>query len=411
MKHYIMIAEIINCIGGSMIYQLNKLRYYKKRGYNVCLIHSDKKWRETQINEMRQYAPNYFEEFNFYPYIFSKDHIRKIIYRVVEIIKLEKNSTVIIESDGIIQSLWGEIIAEHFNGKHIIFILGEKVRIKEQNLFDFFDFKLDRKEIFGINKENAQYLFREWREIPLDKAPFLPAYCTNCMDEISYFDTHPVRKADFTIGTLGRLVKPYFNKNFYRVLDFIKQNPQYTFNLFLIGGFNDNTSRLSFEQACQTIPNLCCYITGTMYPVPVECVRLPDVYISQAGSVVPSRLLGIPTIRCNIMDALPCAIEQQTENGIIKDKVNTKDVSELLRQILLEKKYVKTVQPFDAKQANDIDFSDHEKIFSESSNDKKYYNVLSIRKRLLILYFQKTIMFLFGKRIYSKVQQLFNKFK
>lgn len=111
------------------------------------------------------------------------------------------------------------------------------------------------------------------------------------------------------------------------------------------------------------------------------------------------------------MDALPCAIEQQTENGIIKDKVNTKDVSELLRQILLEKKYVKTVQPFDAKQANDIDFSDHEKIFSESSNDKKYYNVLSIRKRLLILYFQKTIMFLFGKRIYSKVQQLFNKFK
>jgi len=406
MRYYIINANIIWSIGGSMIYQLNKLRYYKKKGYKVCLIHNDKKWGKTQIQEMKQYAPNYFEELSFPPYWFSNKHIDNIIEKITETIKFEKGSDIIIESDGITQSLWGEIIAERLNGKHIVFMLGEKVKIHEQVLFDFFDFKLERKEIFGINQDNTQYMFREWRNIPLDKAPFLNAYCTNCLDDISYLAVHPIGNADFTIGTLGRFVKPYFNKNFYRILDFIKKNPHNTFNLILIGGFNDAASRKRFEQACKEIPNLRCYITERLYPVPIELVRLPDVFISQAGSVVVSRQLGIPTIRCNIMDALPCTIEQQTENGIIQEEVNTKDVCVLLHQILFEKRYRKTFIPFDATKANDIDFSEHETIIAQSSMEKEYYNVMSLRENTFMRYLKKQILFLFGIKTFSFLQTL-----
>ena len=72
MKCYVIFSSIIEGIGGSMIYQLNKLRYYKAKGYSVSLFHFDQNCKNIIIEDLLQYKNNTCKDFTIHPSLLSQ---------------------------------------------------------------------------------------------------------------------------------------------------------------------------------------------------------------------------------------------------------------------------------------------------------------------------------------------------
>lgn len=396
MKYYILLSSRIGGIGGSMIYQLNKLRYYKNKGYTVSLFHFDINNDDVKINELRVYKNNCLAVFSIHPAYLRKRSLKKAVNFIKNKISYDNQGDIIFESDGVKNIYWGEYLAKVFNGKHIILILGEKQIIRNKYEFEFCFYKLKRNELFSISKSNTQYFFKNWINLPLENSPALLAYCANCLEDLDYLSHHKIKKTDYTIGSIGRLEKSFLLKNLKEVRRFTNLYADKSFTILLIGGSDNPIYEFEINKLFQKCKNVQVYITGNIYPIPVELVRLGDVFISQAGSVSVSKKLGIPTIRCCIIDDLPISIENEGDPVITNRDENHPilNVQEALESILFKKKYSKLNIYFDTDKENNIDFSDHDYAILRSNEDHNYYDVINKKKGIRTILNKACIFFI-----------------
>lgn len=405
MKYYVLLSSVIGGIGGSIIYQLNKLNYYKKKGYVVSLFHFDINNRDIKINDLKIYKNNYIPDFNVHPAFLPRQNLKRVVNFIKKNMSYDNQGDIIFESDGLKNFYWGEYLAKAFNGKHIIFILGEKQIIRDKYEYEFCFFKLKRNELFSISKSNTQYFFKNWLYLPLENCPALSAYCSNCLDNVDYLSQHEIIKTDYTIGSIGRLEKPFLLKILKEIRRFTNLYVDKSFTILLIGGSDDQRYELEINKLFQHCKNVRVHITGNIYPIPIELVKLGDVYISQAGSVSVSKKVGIPTIRCCIIDDLPISIEN-IRDPIITNRDETHpilNIQEVLENILFKKKYTKLNIDFNSDKENDIDFSDHDNAILKSNKDHNYYDVIKKKKNIRTI-LKKTCIYFMGVSNYIKLR-------
>lgn len=407
MKCYVIFSSIIEGIGGSMIYQLNKLRYYKAKGYSVSLFHFDQNCKNIIIEDLLQYKNNTCKDFTIHPSLLSQKRRKKVIQYIKKIIGYDNQCELFIESDGLMTSIWGEYVANVLKAKHIVFILAENVIIREKSAFEFYHFKLQRKELFGISSPSTQLLFSEWINLPIERAPSLKAYCSNCLADINYLSKHTIPKSDYTIGTIGRLDKPYLLPILKEVVKFVNVYSNYSFTILLIGGTKSKRVLNKIKQLFNNSSNVDLYITGDLYPIPVELVKYADIYISKAGSAYVSKRLGIPTIKCGLKNSLPISIENYGDIPIKEEECDKiLNIQDVLKEALFNGKYPKIEVDFDSEKENNVDFKNHDFAISISNQDKIYYDVIDknrYNKYKLCLY--KSFIFLFGTSFYMQIRR------
>lgn len=409
MKLYIFLTSLIRGVGGGHIYTLNKIHYLNDLGWDTKFIHADKGSEQIIIEELRLYKKCCDIHLQRPPYMFTHSVQEKTLEHLCSILgDLSVYSEIIIESQTIDCALWGELLAKRIKAKNFVFLLGELLRTKNSMVYDFWKFKLGRKELYGIGADSLKNLLNGWNKDGLDLSFTLKARCSNTVDNVPYSKLPSFPKTDYVIGMIGRIDKKYVEICIQSINKFASSHQDKTFSLILIGGTNNKKIHDRIEKIASKEKNVFCHITGLIYPIPLELVRYCDVFVSTAGSAWVSANLGIPTISCDVEDFLPIGVLKQTTNNTLYRSSNEPplDMEYLLEDVLLQHKYSIESCSFIPQK---FVFDDHLDALENTDHRVQYYDT-SIANICYLESFVKWITRIFGVRISNNIIQTISMF-
>lgn len=358
-------------VGGAEIYLRNKCNFLTKQGWAVCIFSYDQ--GKVIISDLREFEPCIIRKLSFSPIVFSRNERQRVLDEICRRLKPQSDDEIVIESNNFLVTLWAELLAERLEAQHLVYELQEDSFIHSPGLLDFLRFKYERREFAGITVNSLKNFFSPYFEVPESNRYFLRAYCSNSIEDtdVGMFALPP---ADVTLGSLGRIEKPFVHSAVNDIMCFVARNPELTFNVVFIGGERNGHHReRAIRKSLGKYPNVRVYITGLLFPIPAKLLYSVDVFLSSAGSAFATANLGIPTISYDANDLQPIGILNHTTQNSIFRGPNEPPVSaeKLLSEILIQKKYPKQIRPM---VKTDFDFSSHLDFVSQMSPKREYYD-------------------------------------
>lgn len=336
MKKYVFITQSISGITGNQRYVNNKCKLLREKGWEVIVLWnyniSPVELEHVKCFDSEKYIHH---ELKFYPSWFSRRGRNKVINRLSKVIGDAEQ--IVIESNKLELGAWGELLAKKLHCKHINFVTTEKKVIQNKDTFDFCFAKLQKNEFFTITESAVKYLFSKFVDIKQPERYYWSATPGVEVDEYDFpfFDNLP--KADYTITSFGR-TKGYFPYMLEELRIFISQHSELSFNVFFLGGINDETrirEKLTLENTHLVI------YPKELKVVPRQIFTKSDVVIASAGCAWLSANNGCKTISMDVSRNVPLGLllyttlESNTYSGKYK---NDKSLSGWLHSLLIEKK-------------------------------------------------------------------------
>lgn len=358
----------LHVVGGQQLYVISKAKWLKNNGYRVNIIAAAK--GEIYINDLMQYKDNIIEELSIIPHWFNRRKRNNIIEKVIKIIG-RVDDDIIIESSNQTISVWGEIIAKRLDAKHLFFSLQEKNTFRRKSLYEFLIYKLKRGELAGIKEEAFRTVFKyNWKSVPR-----LRAYMSNIPEDYEYELLDKLKPARYTIGMIGRLGKPFVLPVIKEINEFVSHHKDDSFNLIMIGGSSNKKNYKRIKSYCEKTDNLNLYVTGFIYPIPLQLIQIPDIFISSAGSSIISAHYNKITISIDSQDYNPIGVlGVTTQNTIYRDSDEPiMKLDDLLADVLINGKYKQEEINLKVSILNP-DYSNHIEFLNKSADTIDYYD-------------------------------------
>lgn len=372
----IIITSSIGRMGGAQMYVENKVSFFQSKGWEVFVFYV--LYAENiLLPGLEKFRNNYIPELNYPIKCIPEYYKRKIISKIKKIVKPE-NSMVIIESQLVGSSYWGEIIAERFHARHVLNLLEEQIPAFNEKEFSFFEYKLKQCDILNASLPRLRTIFKDrFKEDYKNYTKKVSIPCANVVSaEVE--DNYQFEKCDYTILSIGRIDKPYIPSMNDEVIKFASMVSNKNINIVYIGGSQDGIMERLIPQSFEGIDNIRCYILGYVYPIPLSLVKRANVAIACANSVLVTSNEGIPTIVVDMNDHTAIGIYGYTTTNMFKrgtEKIDT--VSNLLNKILV-KKELDNMEPVLTSTIRQEKAFEDDLTYYLSKNNSDYYNVISI---------------------------------
>ena len=307
---YVFFTAISNCITGGLIYVRNKIKYLKQIGWKVVVFPTND--GPVYIEGLEDYRSKEFLFLQYHPSQLNKYQLNYCIKKIVD--KVQINDCIIIETGTDFTSYWGELLAARLNCRHIIFFLDEHNKDINSNNSDFFKFKYERKELSCISEQTLKSIFGCYFSTSHNSYP-LKAYCSNSIEDIRTNLIGRIRniKKDWCIGSIGRIEKNVALEVVKSVQELSKTYLDKKILVIFFGGGPKGVEK-RLQDSFIGFNNVTVIITGYLFPIPLDCARECDVFVSTSGSARASANIGIPTIKIDMYDNKPLGI-------IINDKI------------------------------------------------------------------------------------------
>lgn len=377
MKKYILLTPTISDMGGAQMYIRNKAIVLERQGWVLFVMCG--RDDNVVISELKSISHR-IPEINFNPFLFPLKKRERLIKEFKNVILPDNNDEIVIESTCLSESLWGEMFAREIKAKHFIYLLQEDNIIESKLYFDFLSFKLSRHELAAIDQMSLYKMFYPWSQISIDesKRASLPACCTNVVEDISSpFEAKiDSAKFDYRIGVLTRLEKPFLIPTIKKIVDFANNNKENSFILLVIGGSPImNKINKIIRSLKEKTHNLDICITGYMYPVSRSLINKCDVFVSSAGSAYVTYEEGIPTISIDGKDYEPIGVMGYTTNNcLFRENEPIVLLDELLKEVLFDKKYIKTHSVSISGPTIEQIIDEHNKFIKESDLKVQFFS-------------------------------------
>lgn len=383
MSKYIFIAMNICNIGGSEQYLYNKTTFLEKQGHD-CYVISGMRGK-IMIAGLAKYKSMIIPNVMYPPCLFTKKERLRTIDKITRIIHFSPDDNCIIESDGIDEAKWGELLACRYNGRHIVLNVQE-VHDYSKDEIKFLRFKYDRQELAGITDRSVNMMLKDDLLTPHSWSKF-SAYCNNVVDDVpntvsDKFDTDNA----LTIGSIGRLEKPFVIPMLKLLSRFFKEHPDKRYNLVLIGGTSQKSVRKKISDIVTQCNNVKLIITGLMYPIPRDLIKNIDVFISTSGAADVTYLEHKPTIKVHPVTGEPAGVIGYNfipEVDSMFNPVPGKTILDYLKDILDNKisiKYTGDDQYVKYKNTMHAEFARQLKLAMNSVGNQ-YYDTSDIEKK------------------------------
>lgn len=410
MNCYIFIAMSICDIGGSEQYINNKKKYLKECGFDVFVFSG--LTRNVLIEGLKDDKKYIIPSLMYSPCYFSKREKRSIVSRISQIVHPQQYRRILIESDGIDEAEWGEIIARFLNAKHIVLNVQEKHNYSNPEV-RFLDWKYHRHELYGITKESVDMMIHKKNSNKLYNTVF-DALCSNVVEDgKNPYSRRFISDADLSIGSIGRLEKEYVIPMLNRIIEYASLHNSMKFNLVLIGGSKEKRIISNIVSTVKKQKNINLIITGLLFPIPRDLLRACDLFISTSGSASVTYNEEIPTIKIHPVSAKPCGIVGLSFDLEIDSMYNTLDdtsYEELINQIAHQKSMIiYPADPYKQYFQKMSDEFDRQLGFFEYSNSKRYYNVSIINKKpnsLKVVFYYLLGRVLGGRRMQIVLEEI-----
>jgi hypothetical protein len=393
-KAYIFLTTSIANIGGGSRYILAKKHFLEKQGWNILVI-SEYNYG-TILPGLQEYKQWIIPVFCWRLSSCSKSVVANIYKRIC---KQYKNSKIVIESHHPHYAEWGELIAEKLKAKHIIYLLDE-IPVMLENAVSFMEFKHSRKEMAGIADKTIPFFFRGVKEIKNEENYVLLAAGTtdNVVEDYEFPLFKSLPSADYNIGSIGRLEKPYVMSMCHEIVAFAKKHPNKKINLILIGGGYEHIIK-NIKTKISEGKNIYLIITGSLSKIPKSFFDLADVVVASSGSAIVAYQAGALTISLDANDYKPLGIlGYTTQEALFRKTPAEFSLSELLEKILIEK-YNENLQFTELsilKESTEDIFQKHLDFIENSSQEMVYFNSLIYEYSFKIV-FRRILFAIFGK--------------
>lgn len=299
---YVIMGQLAG-IGGWQLYIDARATYLSDRGYEVYLISiSDEK--DIKLSSFRNSMHLCIPEVHMPPASYTKKQQECIVKRIYEFLNSDNNEDMTIESTDMNLSMWGEIIAEHYQARNFSYLLHSHFPQQNRYVQDFFLFKYKRDELAGMSEFTLPELFNnhpnadliEPRNFPA--TPKDPITDDNIIEDFTQkIENYKQKDHFFVVGYFGNLDKPHFSQLCEFIAGYARSNKGQNFLFVTIGSSGNGTAekkqKLIEKRACN------CKIINipSMYPVPKQIFQKMDVCLASWGSAVNSARAGALTIR------------------------------------------------------------------------------------------------------------------
>lgn len=416
-KLYIFFVRSIVNIGGAEIYTRNKFIDLKKRGYDV-LVFSTKRGC-CYIEELNQFNGLIFQELANDPFLYTEKQRNKISDSILKKIgDVSVYEEIMIESQTVQLSVWGEIFAKQINASNFCFFSDDRFAQLFPSTADFLKYKLKRKELVGIAPQSLDLLFKGNYDIQEHEKYNLRFYCSNSIEECNDFKLNipNIENYDIIIGSITRLEKvctPFIMDN---MLEFAKENKDKKILFIFIGGSSKKKLEKFYKKKMSKQKNLDFILTGTMYPIPLKLVKHVDLFIGVSGAAGATTREGIPTLVVELESGEPLGIlKYNTNSSQYKDEncnYQSQNIKTFLNEVFIEKKYdLNEIKKSLKIEKYIVDFSSHFDFIKESKIKSKsqYYDfsiyAISRKWKFLVSF----IYGIFGSYILSGLMDLYRK--
>ncbi len=408
MKKYVFLTFAVSGVGGTQIYVRNKLLFLQKHGWDVTIICTEP-GHDVCVKELKPYEDFVLPQMMKNPYIFSKKQRQEIIEKMKSFIG-ETDCEVVIETNFIQVNLWGEILAEEIGGKHFAFLIQEDYSLSDLRYMRFYDFKYQRGELAGNTEFALTKLFEGYREVPENKKGELLAVCYNTIEECESEHDSFIVDADYHIGSIGRINKPFVNPMVEDIKKFAKEHSDKTFQMVFFGGSPDKADIDAIYESVKDTDNLSVYVTGAIFPVPEHLLDKMDVFVSSAGAARTSSDAGYITIAIDAMDFDAIGIVGYTTKEIVhrNPQLPYDSTGRLLERILIDREF-DALPPQVAVSSPDYMevFETHMQYLSESADSKEYYDIKKIKPKFVNILSYR----LFGENGLQNIYKILSKIK
>lgn len=381
MKTYIIIASAIGNMGGGQMYVNNKVKYLRENGWEVTVFFPCAT-KNILLDNLKEFSNNNIPDMNFgfyYVPSYRRNQIVRFIKKQIDI-----HSDLIIESQTLPLSFWGEYLAKRLGAKHIINCLEEQFEKLSLAQYEFLLFKMKRWEILNFGVKTQKRLFKEkWDESFLQYRNDISFKCSNVTSEI---DTDiEFAKSDYTIITIGRLSKPYIPGLVDSLCNFANRHLDKTINVVFVGGSPDGSVEKSVQKQFSCLCNVNIYMLGYLFPVPLSIIRNSNVAIATANSILVTADQGIPTISLDINDYKAIGVYGYTTSNKFMRSNNEPvvEVEDLLDDVLINKCYLPNDHVNDSMSDSEDEFK-RQVLFLEKSNSfpKQYFDIDAMVSRI-----------------------------
>lgn len=282
-------------IGGGQIYTDNKCRALAKKGYRVFVFYPED--GKIVLPNISTVGTKQIRALQYLPSWFSRIEKERILQEMLAFLCKDGNP-VFIESNDVKYSYWGELLAEKLNCRHFVFALEAYFPYKHKR--NFLWYKLNRGELAGTRIQSLPDLFGGDLEKSDERNKYLRAFCTNSVQDVPCNIPDEWISNDIKIGYIGRESKPCFTFIMRDLVSFISKHPDKTILVLCIGCNENNTE---CAKALENYSNCKVVFTGSIFPIPLEYLKLLNVAIGSSGSIGVAAKNNVISIK--YLDAVP----------------------------------------------------------------------------------------------------------
>lgn len=403
MKTYVFIIRRICNITGAEQYVRNKLRYLESHGWRVLIFSSIH--GPILIEDFKKFEMLIVPALYFCPAYYRKSDVESITNQILNEIGDIHGEDCFIESDSAPRAIWGELIASRIGCRHIFISIQERHGYNEE-MIKFLRFKYNRHELAGISKNSINQIFNDDSIEKRDDAR-ISAFCNNVIEDCpDSFSSYLSQRADYILGSFGRVDKPCVPTIVEGLYNFACQHHDKQIDIIMIGGSEKKRIEETIRKTFSKCMNVNLIMTGDLYPVPWSLIKKVNVFVSTAGAANATYFAGIPTIKVIPTTGQPIGIigldfdYDSPTKSLYKSFVNS-NIDECIERAIADSDKIEFKRELGEdynKRMND-EFERQLSFFKHSEN-KEYYNkklLLKIRKESRHGEFLKFLFFhLFG---------------
>ena len=381
MGTYILLGAAGGYISGAPIYHRNKALYMRQQGWNVYYISCCS--GEIYVKGLEQFVIGVYSFLCMNAYLFPRKRQDKLIDVIIKQIP-DLGKDIVIETGTYYTAYWGELLAKRLNAKHVIVYLDEHNDGITRNEADFFHFKFIRNELACISKKAMIEIFSPFWNVNEANAVELPCYCSNSLDDYKNDIESLICRKDYNVGYIGRLEKPALKVVISALKDFVRLIGDKRVALICLGGAEECVVN-EINEMISNIPNVSLFISGYIYPIPLNAIKKCDIVFSSAGSAKVSVKAEIPTVKMNVYSNKP-------EGFLVKifpeSLIKYSDEYEVIDYLKIF--FIDNVRPAMSHYSLDKEKQQgykmlrmHDAFLDNAMNSKDYYDISSIHLTLM----------------------------
>lgn len=278
----------IHPLGGCQNYLSGKCPYLEARGWDVYILYAGVNSNTFEYKNLSNFASKNIPLIDFIPAQLPHFLQKRVISKMISAVskkQIDYDETVI-ESHFDKVDLWGALLAEKLCAKHVCFNCNEIFRGSDkffEKYLDFYWYKYERKELFGITPKSLIQLFNGYNGFSTISKIYFEAFHPPVVEDVNHDIINAIpNNANWTICYIGRILKSYVNRILSDISLFAKDYHDKIINFVIIGDEKPKADLI--HKTFENNKNINVIPLGNQIPIPKILFSKFDVIIAGAGS-------------------------------------------------------------------------------------------------------------------------------